>query len=105
MTTITWTVERMWVKPAEGPFTNVVITAAWNCVGIDGQYMAAVCDRTSFAQPDNDFTPYDQLTEGQVLGWVWTSGVDKLAVEATVQQSINMQAAPPVTTPPLPWAA
>jgi hypothetical protein len=49
------------------------------------------------------FTPYADLTQEQVLGWVWDNGVDKDATEAAVQQQIDYQINPPVVTPPLPW--
>jgi hypothetical protein len=50
------------------------------------------------------FTPYAQLTESQVLGWIWANGVDQTATEAAVAQQIQNQINPPVVTPPLPWA-
>jgi hypothetical protein len=55
--------------------------------------------------PTGTFTPYDQLTQEQVLGWIWDNGVDKDATEAAVQQQLDNQINPPVVTPPLPWAA
>jgi hypothetical protein len=39
-----------------------------------------------------------------VLGWVWSSGVNKDATEAAVAGQINNQINPPVIQPPLPWA-
>jgi len=56
------------------------------------------------ADPAN-FTPYADLTQDQVLGWIWANGVDKDATEAAVQQQIDNQINPPVIQPPLPWAA
>ena len=50
------------------------------------------------------FTPYDQLTQEQVLGWCWANGVDKDATEAVVQEAIDSQINPTVIQPPLPWA-
>ena len=50
-----------------------------------------------------DFTPYDQLTEQQVLGWVWASGVDKDETEAALQANIESQKNP-VTATGVPWA-
>jgi hypothetical protein len=51
------------------------------------------------------FTPYANLTQDQVLGWIWASGVDKDATEAAVEQQIQNQINPPIVTPPLPWAS
>jgi hypothetical protein len=55
--------------------------------------------------PSGTFTPYDQLTQEQVLGWCWANGVDKTATEANVQSQIDNQISPPTIQPPLPWAA
>jgi hypothetical protein len=54
--------------------------------------------------PEGSFTPYDQLTQAQVLGWCYANGVDQTAVEANVQGSIDNQINPTVVQPPLPWA-
>ena len=50
-----------------------------------------------------DFVPYDQLTEANVLAWVWSS-MDKDATEAALQAKIEEQKAP-ATQSGLPWAA
>lgn len=85
--------------------TDVVITAAWRCNGVDGDYAATVYGSCSFTYDGGSFTPYDQLTQDQVLGWCWSSGVDKNATEVAVDQQIQSQIAPTVVTLPLPWAA
>ena len=105
MTTINWIIERLLVKPTEGSLTDVVITADWRCNGSQDQYSGTCYGSASFAPPTENFTPYDQLTQDQVLGWCFANGVDKTAIEANVTQQINDQINPPITTPPLPWAA
>ena len=101
---LTWLIETLWVRPVEGSLTDVVVTAAWRCSGTDGQYNGSVYATVSFAAPSgSDFTPFDQLTQEQVLGWVWSNGVDKDAAEAAVVQQIEQQKNPPIITPPLPW--
>jgi hypothetical protein len=92
------------VKPTEGSLTDVVITADWRCNGTDGTYSGTCYGSSSFAPPTENFTPYDQLTQDQVLGWCYSNGVDQTAIEANVTQQINDQINPPVITPPLPWA-
>ena len=49
-----------------------------------------------------DFTPYDQLTQNQVLGWCWTNGIDKDATEASLAANINDQKNP-TTADGVPW--
>jgi len=110
---ITWTIEQNWVKPVEGSKTDVVVTSTYRCkasetVGTgDGAktYIGTVDGSCSFQPPSGAFTPYDDLTQEQVLGWCYANGVDKTAIEANVTQQINDQINPPVVTLPLPWAA
>ena len=101
--TILWIIERLLVKPTEGSLTDVVITADWRCNGTDGTYSGTCYGSASFAPPSGSFTPYDQLTEQQVLGWCYENGVDKTAIEANVSLQIENQINPPIIAPPLPW--
>ena len=101
--TILWIIERLLVKPTEGTLTDVVITADWRCNGSQDQYSGTCYGSTSFAPPTGSFTPYDQLTEAQVLSWCYANGVDKTAIEANVTAQIENQINPPVVTLPLPW--
>ncbi len=103
MTTISWIIERLLVKPTEGDKTDVVITADWRCNGTDGTYSGTCYGSASFAPPTGNFTPYPDLTQDQVLGWCFANGVDKVAIEANVTQQIADQINPPVIAPPLPW--
>jgi hypothetical protein len=102
--TITWIIEWMSVKPTEGTLTDVVVTAGWRCNGAQDTYTASLYGSVGFLAPEGSFTPYEQLTQEQVLGWCWANGVDKDAIEASTQVLINNQINPPIITPPLPWA-
>ena len=106
MTTISivWIIERLLVKPTEGSLTDVVITADWRCNGSQDSYSGTCYGSCSFAPPTEGFTPYDQLTEQQVLDWCYQNGVDQAAIESNVTQQINDQINPPVVVLPLPWA-
>ena len=50
-----------------------------------------------------DFVPYDQLTENDVIVWVWGQ-VDKIQTEAALHAKIEEQKAP-ATVSGLPWSA
>jgi len=110
--TILWIIERLLCKPVEGSLTDVVITADWRCNGTETTgsgdtektYSGTCYGSCSFAPPTENFTPYDQLTEQQVLNWCWENGVDKTAIEANVTLQIQNQINPPVVVLPLPWA-
>jgi len=101
--TILWIIERLLVKPTEGSLTDVVITADWRCNGTDETYSGTCYGSCSFAPPSGSFTPYEDLTQEQVLGWCYANGVDQAAIEANVTQQIENQIDPPVVTLPLPW--
>ena len=108
--TITWDVTAMDCYPQADGETDVVFTVHWTCSGAQtasGQtYTGSVYSTCAVPAPTGSaFTPYNQLTEQQVLGWIWANGVDKSATEAAVQQQIANQINPPVVTPPLPWSA
>jgi len=103
--TINWIIERLLVKPTEGTLTDVVITADWRCNGSQDQYNGTCYGSASFAPPTENFTPYPDLTQEQVLGWCYANGVDQTAIEANVSAQIADQINPPVIAPPLPWAA
>ena len=103
MPTISWIIERLLVKPTEGTLTDVVITADWRCNGSQDSYSGTCYGSCSFAPPSGSFTPYDQLTEQQVLDWCFSNGVDQAAIEANVTAQINNQINPPVVVLPLPW--
>jgi hypothetical protein len=108
---ISWIIERLLVKPTEGSLTDVVITADWRCNGIETigtgddekTYSGTCYGSASFAPPTDSFTPYEDLTEQQVLGWCFSNGVNKTAIEANVTLQIENQINPPVIAPPLPW--
>jgi len=103
MITISWLIERLLVKPTEGDKTDVVITADWRCNGTQDQYSGTCYGSASFAPPSENFTPYPDLTQDQVLGWCFSNGVDQVAIEANVSAQIADQINPPTITPPLPW--
>ena len=103
--TTNWTISQLDCKPQEDDKTNVVVIAHWQCTGVDGEYSAQVYGTASFTlEQGSSFTPYNQLTQNQVLDWCWVNGVDKDATEANVAAQIEAQTNPPIVTPPLPWA-
>lgn len=100
-----WKIESMVVKPVDGSYTDCVVTAAWRCTAVDGDHSASNYGSMGFASPSGDFIAYADLTEADVLGWVWANGVDKAEVEANVARELDMQVNPPTVAKPLPWAA
>jgi hypothetical protein len=109
--TILWLIERLLTKPVEGSNTDVVITADWRCNGTETTgsgdteqtYSGTCYGSCSFAPPSGSFTPYEDLTQDQVLSWCYANGVDQAAIEANVTAQIQNQINPPVVSLPLPW--
>jgi hypothetical protein len=107
--TITWQIQWMNAYPEVDGQTDVVISAGWACNGeqVEGgtNYNSSIRNVASFTlNTEQPFTPYADLTQEQVLGWVWSSGVDQAVTEAAVQQQIDNLINPPIVSPPLPWA-
>jgi hypothetical protein len=101
----TWTIANLERNTADGG----VIVVHYRCTAEEtvGEetYTASSYGTCGFT-PDAsapDFVPYDQLTEADVLAWVWSS-MDKDATEAALQAKIEEQKAP-ATVSGLPWAA
>ena len=100
MTDYTWTIATCEHDIATGGIT----VAHWRCSAVDGDYSASAYGTCGFT-PDAtspDFKPYDEVTEAEVLGWVWGS-VDKAAAEASLETQIEAQKNP-VSASGTPWA-
>ena len=95
---IKWTISDLNRRTSDG----YVTTAHWRCTGVDGDFTGTVYATTSWAdgQPT---VPYDDLKEQEVLDWIWASGVDKDATEASVTAQIDAQKNP-VEANGLPWS-
>lgn len=107
MTTFITTIDTMYTLPQVDGQTDVVVTAMYTVTGVDGEYSASIGCSEQFAisQDDPGFTPYDQLTQAQVIAWIPASAIDN--AQACVQGQINSMITPPVspTSQPLPWIA
>ena len=119
--TFKWSIQKLRVAPTQGDKTNAVIEADWLCVAMseDGIVQAAASGVKSFILGDI-FTPFEQLTEEQVLTWCFepetvtetdrennvTTIVKHLKsdAEAQVTGQIERQLTQKQSEPALPWA-
>jgi hypothetical protein len=81
-----------------------VTTAHWTCSDVDGEHAGSVYG--SIGLTGELTTPYESLTEAQVIGWVKEAiGAEQVAAhEAAVTAQIAAQKAP-VSASGLPWSA
>ena len=110
--TTTWSVSDMTHKDSDGG----VFLVYWSLIATDGTYLAQEGGKLRCtADPSaSDFIPYADLTEADVLGWVYDSLIegDETAAEAKarieadrtakVQKQIDAAA---TTESGVPWAA
>lgn len=108
MNTYEWKIVQLECKPQEEGKTDVVVTAHWTVSATDGTNNAGAYGSQSFTlNQEGDFTPFAELTETQVVGWVQESmGVDAVtALQESLDKQITDLAAPSIVRPPLPWSA
>lgn len=101
MTDYNWTIATCEHEVATGGIT----VAHWRVAAVDGDYTASAYGTCGFT-PDAsapDFVPFDQLTEADVLGWVWASeDMDKDEMEANLAAKIEADKNPTTATG-TPW--
>ena len=106
--TYNWHIAQLDCYPEHEGNTDVVFTAHWRMDGTDGEHTAGVYGSVGLTlDPEADFTPYADLTEAQVVGWVKDAlGEEQVAsYEAGAALQIDALVNPPVVTPALPWGA
>jgi hypothetical protein len=105
MTTFTTTITSMYTLDTPDP--GYVVNALWQVTGVSGEYTASIGGNTQFNSADQEgaFTPYESLTESQVLAWIPANQIE--SAQACVQGQIDSMITPPVSpeNTPLPWAA
>lgn len=102
-----WAVNQMTAYPEFEGETDVVFQVAFVCSATDGNgHNAATYGTVDVTyEAGTPFTPYNELTLEQVLGWVFAAlgpeGVAK--AEADCDEQIAKQLEPAPINPPLPW--
>ena len=104
--TNTWVIEQMNCYPTYESQTDVVFNVHWRVNATDGTYNATSYGTVGATYvAGSPYTPYADLTQAQVIGWVQDAmGPEQVAsIESGLSTSIANQVNPPVVTPPLPW--
>ena len=94
---ITWSISQLDRRTSDG----FVTTAHWRATAVDGDYSASIYSTCGWSE-GQPTVPYADLTEEEVLEWIWASGVDKTATEAALNASIEAQKNP-VSEAGVPW--
>jgi len=102
MTAFNWTIENCEHEVATGGIT----VAHWRVNAVDGDYSASAYGSCGFTPDpsDPDFKPYNQVTQEDVLAWVWDQEDGwKTGIESSLSSQID-SAKNPVVTNGTPWA-
>ena len=100
--TLTWAVNNMTRVVDDG----FVVVVDWSCTasatGVNGAFYGG---QTTYENNPTEpgFIPYDQLTEAEVLGWVYAGlGDQKAEIETTLTAKVEKQLNP-TTAQGVPW--
>jgi hypothetical protein len=93
MTTFDWTITKLYIKPDQDGLSQVVYAVAWKCEGTDDKFSPSY---VAFSEGDvsvptadpSAFTPYNQLTQEQIWGWI-DGQIDKPEIELNLQIRID----------------
>lgn len=98
----TWSITSMVIIPQVDQYSDYAWQVGWACTATDGTNTQTISSSVTFypAQQGQPYTPYDQLTEAQVIAWVQQAlGPEQTAnTESVVTSLLTAQQAP------LPWA-
>ena len=96
---ITWKIEQTDFRTSDG----LITTAYWRATAKDGDFVASIYGSAGFGESAQPKIPYPDVTEAEVLDWIWENGVDKDEIEASLAAQIEAQKHP-VQESGLPWA-
>ena len=100
------------VVPSEDGLTDVIKSVSWSrlaqqAVEINGEttiFTAGYPGVTQLGAPNPAaFTPYNQITEGQIFEWINNAVSDWTEIDTRLQANLQNQINPPIVNLPLPW--
>lgn len=86
---ITWKIENMERRTSDG----FVIAVHWRVTAEDAGFSATACGSCAF-DGENPDVAYEDLTEQDVLSWLYENGIDKDAYEASLLAKIESDKTP-----------
>jgi hypothetical protein len=82
----TWIISDLVAKIQDGELSNIIETVHWRYQATDGQHTADVYGSVGLEAPDDNFKPFEEVTEADVIAWLEA----KLDVEA-MQEGLSNQ--------------
>ena len=99
-----WTFPAFDCRVNENGLQKVVTTVHWRYRGIDEDGITAeTYGAQSIGEPNPDaFTPYPEISEEQVVGWM-EANLDMTAIQENITSQINLLKNPVAETLSAPW--
>jgi hypothetical protein len=107
MITYSWTITALNCYPEYQGEQDVVFTIFATYTGTDGTYSSSIEIAQALILGNNTtFTPYADLTEDQVLGWLLAALTPQLIdqMQLKIENQIIADQQPPFVQLPLPWS-
>lgn len=106
MITYSWNIIQLDCYPEYNGETDVVFNVWWSYNGIDGLFASGIPGETEIKlNTSESFTPYNQLTQDEVVSWI-INVIGQPAVtemENQISSQIQQEKTPTFISPPLPW--
>ena len=104
MNAYSWVIAALDCKVNEGNLQDVVYTVHWRYRATDENGITAETYGAQAVLPpsEEDFTPYNELTKEQVVGWLEAS-MDVSSMDLYLDNQIELIVNPVDVTPPLPF--
>jgi hypothetical protein len=102
----TWKVSQLDCYPEYEGNADIVLTVHWSVAAQDGEFSGYSYGSQGLTlDPEATFTPFAELTEEVVIGWVQAAmGEEQVAaIETSLANQIENAKNPPIVNPPLPW--
>jgi len=108
--TYAWTINNLDVHPTENDLTNVVYNIHWTYTATSDQldpegnpYKTNFIGTSIVAPPSSeDFTPFEDLTESQVVGWL-SEDTSIINIQESADNALNDLINPTSVTKDVPW--
>jgi hypothetical protein len=105
MTTYNWSIQSMTCMAQDGGNTDVVYCVGYSLTAANDDGSASASGTVGIPLSSDTFTPYDQLTQDQVVGWVQAAlGAEQVTgLQDALANQIAEKKNPLTTVSSLPW--